>query len=117
MRCSRPWPARHAPTRSATARSSCWRWSAQCASAPARPTWRRSDAGLQSTGDDTMRMPARVLAGAGFALLAAAPAFAQEDGPKIDTGDTAWMLTSTALVLMMTIPGLALFYAGMVRKK
>ncbi|MDT8277009.1 ammonium transporter, partial [Roseomonas mucosa] len=34
-----------------------------------------------------------------------------------DTGDTAWMLTSTALVLMMTIPGLALFYAGMVRKK
>jgi len=36
---------------------------------------------------------------------------------KIDTGDTAWMLTSTALVLMMTIPGLALFYGGMVRKK
>jgi Amt family ammonium transporter len=34
-----------------------------------------------------------------------------------DTGDTAWMLTSTALVLMMTIPGLALFYGGMVRKK
>ena len=40
-----------------------------------------------------------------------------DDAPKIDTGDTAWMLTSTALVLMMTIPGLALFYAGMVRKK
>ena len=36
---------------------------------------------------------------------------------KIDTGDTAWMLTSSVLVLMMTIPGLALFYAGMVRKK
>jgi Amt family ammonium transporter len=36
---------------------------------------------------------------------------------KIDTGDTAWMRTSTALVLMMAIPGLALFYAGMVRKK
>jgi Amt family ammonium transporter len=36
---------------------------------------------------------------------------------KINSGDTAWMLTSTALVLMMTIPGLALFYAGMVRKK
>ena len=35
----------------------------------------------------------------------------------LDTGDTAWMLTSTALVLMMTIPGLALFYGGMVRKK
>jgi Amt family ammonium transporter len=37
--------------------------------------------------------------------------------PRIDSGDTAWMLTSSALVLMMTIPGLALFYAGMVRKK
>ena len=36
---------------------------------------------------------------------------------KLNSGDTAWMLTSTALVLMMTIPGLALFYAGMVRKK
>ncbi len=46
-----------------------------------------------------------------------APAFAADAPPKIDTGDTAWMLTSTALVLMMTIPGLALFYAGMVRKK
>jgi Amt family ammonium transporter len=42
------------------------------------------------------------------------PAFA--DAPKLDRGDTAWMLTSTALVLMMTVPGLALFYAGMVRK-
>src|SRR5476649_818135 len=36
---------------------------------------------------------------------------------KISAGDTAWMLTSSALVLMMTIPGLALFYGGMVRKK
>ena len=36
---------------------------------------------------------------------------------KLDSGDTAWMLTATALVLMMTIPGLALFYGGMVRKK
>lgn len=36
---------------------------------------------------------------------------------SINSGDTAWMLTSTALVLLMTIPGLALFYAGMVRKK
>jgi len=36
---------------------------------------------------------------------------------QISAGDTAWMLTSTALVLLMTIPGLALFYAGMVRKK
>ena len=36
---------------------------------------------------------------------------------KINSGDTAWMLTSMALVLMMTVPGLALFYGGMVRKK
>jgi Amt family ammonium transporter len=48
---------------------------------------------------------------------AEAAAAAAADAPKLDTGDTAWMLTSTALVLMMTIPGLALFYGGMVRKK
>lgn len=52
----------------------------------------------------------------GLALLAT-PALAQDAAPRIDTGDTAWMLVSTALVLMMSIPGLALFYAGMVRKK
>ncbi len=45
-----------------------------------------------------------------------AGAAAAQDAPKLDTGDTAWMLMSTALVLMMTIPGLALFYGGMVRK-
>lgn len=51
------------------------------------------------------------------ALLLAGPALAQDAAPTVNAGDTAWMLTSTALVLMMTIPGLALFYAGMVRKK
>jgi Amt family ammonium transporter len=53
-------------------------------------------------------------------LAATASAFAQEAAaPEVvlNSGDTAWMLTSTALVLMMTIPGLALFYGGMVRKK
>lgn len=49
--------------------------------------------------------------------LYTASAVAQEAEPVLDTGDTAWMLTSTVLVLMMTIPGLALFYGGMVRKK
>jgi Amt family ammonium transporter len=49
------------------------------------------------------------------ATFATTPAFAQ--APKIDAGDTAWMIAATSLVLMMTIPGLALFYAGMVRKK
>jgi Amt family ammonium transporter len=48
-------------------------------------------------------------------LVGSDAALAQE--PALDSGDTAWMLTSTALVLMMTVPGLALFYCGMVRKK
>jgi Amt family ammonium transporter len=48
-------------------------------------------------------------------VLAAGPAFAQAG--KIDGADTAWMIVATGIVLMMTIPGLALFYAGMVRKK
>jgi len=55
------------------------------------------------------------LAAAAIATLAASPAFAQT--AKIDAADTAWMIGATGLVLMMTIPGLALFYAGMVRKK
>jgi len=42
---------------------------------------------------------------------------AAEEVATLDTGDTAWMLTATAIVLMMTIPGLALFYGGLVRKK
>jgi ammonium transporter, Amt family len=63
-----------------------------------------------------MTTTAWALAGATAILAATASgALAQED--VLDTGDTAWMLTSTALVLMMTIPGLAMFYAGMVRKK
>ncbi|MBR0677307.1 ammonium transporter [Roseomonas alkaliterrae] len=60
------------------------------------------------------RMLARGGLAAAALLLAAAPAAAAD---KVDTGDAAWMLTSTAIVLMMTIPGVALFYAGMVRKK
>ena len=71
--------------------------------------------------------PAASSAAATSAAAAAAPAAATPAAapaapaapapPKIDSGDTAWMLTSSVLVLMMTIPGLALFYAGMVRKK
>jgi Amt family ammonium transporter len=52
----------------------------------------------------------------GTSLLGAGQALGA-DTPKIDTGDTAWMLTSSALVLMMTAPGLALFYGGLVRSK
>jgi len=56
---------------------------------------------------------------AATAAIVASTAFAQSAAQpvKIDTADTAWMITATALVLMMSIPGLALFYAGMVRKK
>jgi Amt family ammonium transporter len=59
-----------------------------------------------------MRNPSKAVAG--LALCAAAAPAAAAD---LDTGNTAWMLTSTALVLFMTIPGLSLFYAGMVRAK
>jgi len=51
-----------------------------------------------------------------FAMSGAAFAAAPPPDP-LNSGDTAWMITSSALVLLMTIPGLALFYAGMVRKK
>ncbi len=57
----------------------------------------------------------KTLAATTTIMLVSSPSIAATT--KLDTGDTAWMLTSTALVLMMTIPGLALFYAGMVRKK
>lgn len=72
---------------------------------------------------------AAALGSLALAALGSVAAFAQEAAPAaaaaapaaptpvLDTGNTAWMLTSTALVLMMTIPGLALFYGGMVRKK
>ncbi len=50
-------------------------------------------------------------------LLALLPGAALAEEAALDTGDTAWMLTSTALVLFMTLPGLALFYGGLVRSK
>jgi Amt family ammonium transporter len=61
-----------------------------------------------------------VLATAAALSLAALPAFAQDaaaPAPTLDSGDTAWMLVSSVIVLMMAVPGLALFYGGMVRKK
>ena len=56
-------------------------------------------------------------AAAAAPALAASAAAAAAPAPKIDTGDTAWMLTSTLLVILMTIPGLALFYGGLGRAK
>jgi Amt family ammonium transporter len=52
------------------------------------------------------------------ALALAAPAWAQDEAPKVaDSGDTSWLLAASGLVLMMTLPGLALFYGGLVRTK
>jgi Amt family ammonium transporter len=64
----------------------------------------------------TRKALAQILRGAPALLAAAAaPALAQDGGP--DAANTAWILTSTALVLFMTLPGLALFYGGLVRTK
>ncbi|WBG64862.1 ammonium transporter [Pseudomonas citronellolis] len=65
-------------------------------------------------------MTLRKFAGLGALLSLAMPGLAMADeaaAPVLNSGDTAWMLISSALVLMMTIPGLALFYGGMVRAK
>lgn len=59
----------------------------------------------------------RVFVGAAIGLVTLASRAYAQDTPQIDTGDTAWVLTSSALVLMMTAPGLALFYGGLVRGK
>lgn len=65
------------------------------------------------TATSTSATTATTAAAPAAAVTPAAPA----PTPKLDTGDTSWILVSTALVLLMTIPGLALFYGGMVRKK
>ncbi|MDV9033618.1 ammonium transporter [Pseudomonas sp. RAC1] len=65
-------------------------------------------------------MTLRKIAGLGALLSLVMPGLALADeaaAPVLNSGDTAWMLTATALVLFMTIPGLALFYGGMVRSK
>ncbi len=63
----------------------------------------------------TARMGRRLIGTTLALALTGSPAFAQS--AKIDGADTAWMIVATGIVLMMTLPGLALFYAGMVRKK
>src|SRR5262249_56570528 len=78
--------------------------------------WRgaRRRGGRPSRPPPPARPPAAPDASAPAASASAAAAPAPS---KIDKGDTAWMLTSSVLVLMMTAPGLALFYGGMVRQK
>ena len=64
------------------------------------------------------RIRARLGALAGLAVVfTASAALGQDVESGIDHGDVAWVLTSSAIVLMMTIPGLALFYGGLVRSK
>lgn len=66
-----------------------------------------------------MKNAFKLAAGAGLALFAAMPAWAQEAAvaPVPNKGDTAWMMISTVLVMAMIVPGLALFYGGLVRTK
>src|SRR5205823_1506608 len=123
------------PARSATARFLSRRSTMRCASAPARPTtthsnllfnrirprWpkvRTKNCTERNAGENTMGAHSRAvrrLALVGFFALTTTPALAEPS--TINAADTAWMIVATALVLMMTIPGLALFYSGMVRKK
>ena len=72
---------------------------------------------MASSAEGASAAPAAAASGASDAAPAAPTEPFSVDSSKISSGDTAWMLTSTALVLFMTVPGLALFYAGMVRKK
>jgi Amt family ammonium transporter len=78
---------------------------------PPAPAIKAQDDGLAQT------MPAPSATPSTAAMPAAPTSPVVVGVEKISSGDTSWMLTSTALVLMMTIPGLALFYGGMVRKK
>ena len=74
-------------------------------------------AGETAGGAQTMRRLKVYLAGVfAFLVVSSVPrtAWAQD---ALNSGDTAWMLTSSVLVLFMTIPGLSLFYAGLVRAK
>ncbi|MDA8240390.1 MAG: ammonium transporter [Nitrospiraceae bacterium] len=74
--------------------------------------WFFVPAGMVFAGEKTQPVPAAAVVG----QIAAAPAVAAE-APKIDTGDTAWMIVATALVMLMTLPGLALFYGGLAKRK
>ncbi|SFE47476.1 ammonium transporter [Paracidovorax wautersii] len=84
---------------------------APAASEPAAATAPAEAASAAAPAPAAAAEPAKADAAPAAAAPAAAPA------PKVDSGDTAWMLTSTLLVILMTIPGLALFYGGLGRSK
>src|SRR5689334_16818410 len=124
-RRSRPWQR---PAKSAMEKSSSRRSTRSCESEPVRPTAMHSKAmrwsqfannqgNIAMKNSRITRMGLAVGAGLAGLALTIAPAFAAATPDPLNSGDTAWMITSSALVLLMTVPGLALFYAGMVRKK
>ncbi|TXK31100.1 ammonium transporter [Ottowia sp. GY511] len=77
----------------------------------------KPEASAQTGNPDEARAVAITLASAATAAAPAAGASAAAPAPKVDSGDTAWMLTSTLLVILMIVPGLALFYGGLARSK
>src|SRR4029079_9599095 len=111
-----------APAKPVTARFS-WRQSVKrCGYAPVNPARRQPEMSLRSyymQEDKKRTKGSSVMRGLGAALLLMLPAmvFAADGPPPPNKGDTSWLMTSTVLVILMTIPGLALFYGGMVRSK
>src|SRR6187551_2729525 len=110
------------PGKPATARFS-WRQSVKrCGYAPVNPARRQPEMSLRSyymQEDKKRTKGSSLMRGLGAALLMMLPAlvFAQDAPPPPNKGDISWLMTSTVLVILMTIPGLALFYGGMVRSK
>src|SRR6185437_6748409 len=128
MRWSKQSHQRQRPAKSETERSSSHHSTRSCESEPAKPTamhsramrWSKSannQGKIAMKNSRITRMGLGFGAGLGALALTIAPAFAAATPDPLNSGDTAWMITSSALVLLMTVPGLALFYAGMVRKK
>lgn len=83
------------------------------------PAWAEPEAASSATADTQLVVESASAPEMAVVVEQEAAPVVEETAakPTLDTGDTAWILTSTALVLFMTIPGLALFYGGMVRKK
>src|SRR5664279_1329907 len=122
-----PSPRRPGPAKLATARSLSPRSIKRSASGPANAIKKPSKApSLKFVVSQELNMnvrfvpriaPRAIGLGLLLAVGAAGMAYADAAAPVPNKGDTAWMLTSSALVLMMSIPGLALFYGGLVRTK
>src|SRR3984893_4359017 len=114
-----PSRQRQKPDRSATARSSSSTSTMRFASARERPMPRHSDFALNLIQSGVKQMTFKRPYRAGLAALAGGlfAAYGPSADPTFNKCANSWMLTSTVLVLLMTIPGLALFYGGLVRSK